>query len=86
MAGYRIIFKRSVLSDLRSIPHKDVARILSRIDALADTPRGPGCEKLSGREWYRVRQGNYRILYEVRDLEILIVIVKVAHRREVYRG
>lgn len=86
MASYRLAFRKSVSKDLRPIPKDDVARILKRIEALAEDPRPPGCEKLSGRERYRVRQGAYRILYEIRDRELLVTVVKVGHRREVYRS
>ena len=85
MASYRILFKQSVAKDLRSIPKKDVQRILQRIEDLADEPRPVGVEKLSGDEKYRIRQGNYRILYAIDDDVITVTIVKVGHRRDVYR-
>ena len=85
MASYRIVFKKSVAKDLRPIPKKDVQRILKRIDGLADDPRPAGAEKLSGDEKYRIRQGNYRILYAIEDDIITVTIVKVGHRRDVYR-
>ena len=85
MARYRIVFKNSFAKDLRAIPKKDVARILRRIDALADDPRPAGTEKLSAQERYRVRQGAYRILYEIADAELIVTVVKVGHSREVYR-
>jgi len=67
------------------IPKDDVGRILKPIEALADDPRPMGSEKLSGQERFRVRQGVYRIVYEIQDEELVIVVVKVGHRREVYR-
>ena len=85
MARYRLLFKRSITKDLRSIPKKDVSRTLNRIEALADDPRPPGCEKLSARELYRIRQGNYRILYEIHDDVLVIVVVKVGSRSAVYK-
>jgi len=85
MASYRLTFKKSVTKDFRSIPNNDVARVLKRIEALADDPRPVGSEKLSGQERFRVRQGVYRIIYEIRDEELVIIIVKVGHRRDVYR-
>ena len=85
MARYRIVFKNSFAKDLRAIPKKDVARILRRIDALAGDPRPAGTEKLSAQERYRVRQGVYRILYEIADTELIVTVVKVGHSREVYR-
>ena len=85
MASYSIVFKQSVVKDLRQIRKKDVQRILKRIDGLADNPRPAGAEKLSGDEKYRIRQGNYRILYTIEDDIITVTIVKVGHRRDVYR-
>lgn len=75
MAKYRILFKQSVAKDLRSIPKKDVRRILQRIEGLADEPRPVGVEKLSGDEKYRIRQGNYRILYRIDDDVITVTIL-----------
>ncbi len=86
MASYELVFKKSVAKDLRAFPKRDVKRLMRRILALADDPRPAGCEKLSGRERYRVPQGAYRIVYEIEDRRLTVVIVKVGHRREVYRG
>ena len=85
MASYEIVFKASVAKDLRAIPKRDVARILARIDALAADPRPPEARKLSGEEKYRLRQGDYRILYAIDDTVITVTVVKVGHRRDVYR-
>ncbi len=85
MARYEPRFKPSVAKDLRGIPAADVRRILARIETLRDDPRPPGSEKLSAQERYRLRQGDYRILYTVLDAEGTVEIVKVGHRREVYR-
>ena len=84
MARYEIVIRRSAYKDLRAIPNADVKKILNRIDSLADDPRGPGCEKLSTDERYRVRQGNYRIIYSIEDDRLIVTIVKVGHRRDVY--
>lgn len=86
MASYELVFRRSVAKDLRGIPKQDVKRILQRIRSLADDPRPAGCEKLSSLERYRIRQGVYRIIYEIDDDRVVVVVVKVGHRREVYRG
>jgi len=86
MANYEILFKKSVAKDLRGIPKNDVKKILERIDALAVSPRGESCIKLSGQERYRARQGVYRIIYEIMDAEIVVVVVKVGHRSLVYKG
>jgi mRNA interferase RelE/StbE len=85
MARYRLVFKKSVARDLRGISNEDVARILKCFDALSDDPRPPGCEKLSGRERYRIRRGAYRVVYEIQDDALLMVVVKVGHRSDVYR-
>lgn len=85
MGKFNLVLKKSAYRDLRNIPQKDVARILKCLEALKENPRGPGCEKLSGRERYRVRKGIYRIIYEIHDEEIMIVVVKVGHRRDIYK-
>ena len=87
MASYRIVLKRSAARDIESIDRKKTRRlIISRIENLALNPRPPGCEKLSGRhDRYRLRQGSFRILYEIKDDELIVFVVKVAHRREVYK-
>ncbi|HLH24603.1 MAG TPA: type II toxin-antitoxin system RelE/ParE family toxin [Chloroflexota bacterium] len=85
MARYDLIVKPSVAKDLRGIPRADVRRILECMEALRDDPRPPGAEKLSAQERYRIRQGNYRILYTVADAALTVEIVKVGHRRDVYR-
>ena len=86
MESFEVIFKQSVAKDLRQIPKKNVARILKRIDALRTQPRPPGVERLSGQEKYRIRQGVYRILYEIRNNKLIVVVVKIGHRRDVYRN
>jgi mRNA interferase RelE/StbE len=85
MARYSLLFKRSISRDLRSIPKQDVRRILKRIDLLADDPRPSGSEKLSTQELYRIRQGCYRIIYEIQDIVLIIVVVKIGKRSDVYR-
>jgi mRNA interferase RelE/StbE len=85
MGEYKIFFKESVEKDLRSIPKKDIKKILLRIEALAQEPRPQGCEKLSGQEKYRIRQGTYRIIYSIQDQELTVWVVKIGHRKEVYR-
>ena len=85
MANYKIVFRKSVTKDLRSIPNKDVARILQRMEELQEDPRPVGSEKLSGQERYRIRQGVYRIIYEVADGLLVVTVVKVGHRKHVYQ-
>jgi len=86
MASFKVTVKQAVAKDLRRIPKKEVARILKRIEALAVEPRPSGAEKLSGQERYRLRQGVYRIIYEIKDEELVVVVVKVGHRRDVYKS
>ena len=85
MARYELRIKASVAKDLRDLPKADVRRIVERIECLREDPRPFGCEKLSALERYRIRQGNYRIIYEIFDAEIVVEVVKVGHRRDVYR-
>jgi len=85
MAVYKVHFKASVEKDFTSIPKKDLKKILKRIEELADNPRPSGCEKLTGRERYRLRQGRYRIVYSIQDDELTVWVVKVGHRKDIYR-
>lgn len=84
MERYKITFKFSVPKDLLEIPNQDVAKILARIDSLSGNPRIHGSTKLTGKIFYRVRQGNYRILYEINDAQQEIIIIRVAHRSFIY--
>jgi mRNA interferase RelE/StbE len=87
MARYDLRIKVSVAKDLRGIPRVDVRRILTRIEALREDPRAPGCEKLAGSgELYRARQGVYRIVYAIDDQCLVVEVIRVGHRGEVYRG
>jgi mRNA interferase RelE/StbE len=85
MAGYRIILKKSAVKELEAIPKRDLTKIVERIHSLADEPRPQGVEKLSAQERYRIRQGDYRIVYSIEDDVLTVCVVKVGHRREVYR-
>lgn len=85
MANYSLAFKKSVAKDLRNIPNKDVKRILKCIESLRENPRADGCIKLSGQERYRVRQSVYRIIYEIKDSELIVLVIKVAHRSNAYK-
>lgn len=84
MASYNILFTKSAAKELESVPTKDRHRIVARIGALADDPRPMGVEKLSGDDKYRIRQGNYRILYEIVDEELVVTVVHIGNRRDVY--
>ena len=85
MARYRVLIKTSAAKELEALPTKDRRLVAKRILALGDDPRPPGCQKLSGDEKYRIRQGPYRILYTVEDDKVVVVVVKIGHRRDVYR-
>jgi mRNA interferase RelE/StbE len=85
MASYEIRFRKSVSKDLDPIPKRDVERIVAAIGALADNPRPPQSRKLSGSEKYRLRCGVYRVLYEIQNDVLVVCVVKVGHRKDVYR-
>jgi mRNA interferase RelE/StbE len=86
VASYKLLIKPSAAKEIESAPKKDRLRIIQRIQDFSTDPRPPGCEKLSGHdEKYRVRQGMYRIVYTISDVGMVVCIVKVGHRKEVYR-
>lgn len=85
MARYEVRIKKSVTKDLDPLPTKDVQRIVKAIHGLADNPRPPQSIKLSGAEKYRLRCGVYRVLYEIQDEILIVCVVKVGHRKDVYR-
>jgi len=83
--AYRLLLKKSAERDLRKIPRADLQRIIQRIKELSAIPRPSGNEKLAGQDSYRIRQGDYRVVYTVDDDQRLIEVIKIGHRREVYR-
>ena len=85
MEKYRIYLRRSAANELGRIPKRNLQRIVERIRSLEQNPRPHGCEKLSALERYRVRPGDYRIVYAVDDEEMTVDIIKIGHRSEVYR-
>ena len=85
MASYKVVIASSAIRELATIPKKDRARIGSRMKLLAVDPRPPGHEKLTGLERYRVRQGDYRVVYTIDDSGHRVDVVKIGHRKEVYR-
>ena len=85
MGPYKVFFKKSVEKDFRSIPKSDLKKILIKIEQLTREPRPLGCEKLVGQDRYRVRRGKYRIVYSIQDYELTVWVVKVGHRKDVYR-
>ena len=85
MGSYSIHLKRSAAKEIEALPRKDRVRIIERIGSLSEDPRPPGSTKLSGREAYRIRQGNYRIVYTVGEEDRIVMVSVVAHRRDAYR-
>ncbi len=84
MAKYSVLYTEAFYKSLDEIPKKDAKRILQKTRSLADDPRPFGCQKLTGQEKYRIRQGNYRIIYSIEDRNLIIVVVNAGHRREIY--
>jgi mRNA interferase RelE/StbE len=85
MGGYKISIKASAAKEIEGLPKRVLVKVLERIGALAADPRPNGCEKLGGIELYRLRQGRYRIVYSIEDHGLTVWVIKVGHRREVYR-
>ncbi|HJT21168.1 MAG TPA: type II toxin-antitoxin system RelE/ParE family toxin [Nitrospira sp.] len=83
--SYEVIVKKSAERELRTVSKQDLRRITERLLTLSQNPRQPGCEKLSGQDQYRIRQGDYRVVYEIDDVAHIVTVVKIGHRREVYR-
>jgi mRNA interferase RelE/StbE len=85
MAKYKITIKKSAAKELEDIPKKDLRKIVRRIQRLDQNPRPHGSQKLSAKEQYRIRQGDYRIVYSIDDDSLVVDIVKIGHRKEIYR-
>jgi mRNA interferase RelE/StbE len=85
VARYSVLVKKTAADELSRIPKKELLRIIERIRSLEENPRPFGCEKLSAQERYRIRQGNYRIVYSIDDDGRTVEVFKIGHRREVYR-
>lgn len=86
MESYRIVIKKSAAKEIERIAKNDRIRIIEKIKSLLQDPHPKGSKKLSGQEKYRMRQGNYRILYQLIDDELIINVVKVGHRQDVYKN
>lgn len=84
MANYKIIFKKSAHKALDDIQKKDLERIIAKIKKLEVVPRPIGSMKLTNQEKYRIRQGNYRIIYGIDEEKKIITVVKIGHRKEIY--
>ena len=85
MASYNILLTKSAAKEPKRVPPKDRQLIVTKIRALADNPRPTGAEKLSGDDKFRIRQGDYRILYEIIDQDLIVTVVRIGDRREVSR-
>jgi mRNA interferase RelE/StbE len=86
VAKYRLLIKPSAVKEIEAIPLKrDRQRVVERISKLAEDPRPSGSEKISGQDKYRVRQRRYRILYAIEEQRLIVQVVKVGHRKDVYR-
>lgn len=85
MASYSLLVTKSAAKELEAVSQKDRLRIVDKIQRLAIDPRPIGAEKLSGEDKYRIRQGYYRILYEIRDRELVVTVIRIGNRRDVYR-
>ena len=87
MGKYKVLIKPSAVKELEIIPRKkDRQRIVERISALVDDPRPHGSQKLSGNDRFRLRQGSYRIIYSIEDDALVVYVIKIGHRKDVYRG
>jgi len=84
MGKYSVLYTEAFYKSLGPIPKKDVKRLLQKTRSLAENPWPPGSQKLAGQEKYRIRQGYYRIIYKIEDDRLIVIVVKVGHRREVY--
>jgi mRNA interferase RelE/StbE len=86
MEFYKVIFTKSVKKDFRKIPKLEVSKILNEIAYLAKNPRSSKTKKLKGEKLYRLRVGNYRVIYDIQDNLMLIFVVKLGHRSDIYRN
>ena len=85
MESYSIEFVKSVRKDFKGIPKVDAERILGKIESLSGDPRPVDCQKLTNEDAYRIRIGSYRVLYEIRDQVLIVLVLKVGHRKDIYR-
>ena len=84
MADYTVILTKTAQKQLDKLPDKVADALLDAFDALAKVPRPDGCKKLKGRLGYRIRKGDYRILYEVQDSVLIVQVIGLGHRRDIY--
>ena len=84
MIVYKLFIEKSVFKLLKNIPERDYKRIIASISTLANNPRPHGCKKLKGRPGYRIREGNYRIIYEINDKILTVTVIGAGDRKEIY--
>ena len=85
MANYKVVISKSAKKELEKLPKKDLQKIVRAIQRLSENPRPQGCEKLSGYKYYRIRQGDHRIVYSIQDGELTILVIKIGHRKDIYK-
>ncbi len=84
MGKYKVEIKKSAVKEIEKLPKRDLQAVLEKIGSLSENPRQAGCKKLSSQEKYRVRCGDYRILYSIEDVVLIVYVVKIGHRKDVY--
>ena len=83
--NYTVVLLRRAQKELGNLPSTEYKQVRDAIAALATDPRPPGCKKLSGRNGWRIRIGDYRVIYDIKDRELLVTVVRVGNRRDIYR-
>ena len=84
MAVYKLFIDKAVYKQLKNIPERDYQKVMASIAALANNPRPAGCKKLKGRQGYRIREGNYRVIYEINDKMLSVKVIEAGDRKEIY--
>ena len=82
--NYTIVFLRRAQKELGNLPVIEYERVRDAIAGLANDPRPPGCKKLTGRDGWRIRIGNYRVIYDINGRELLVTVVRAGNRRDIY--
>jgi len=83
--NYTVVFLRRAQKELGNLPAIEYERVRDAIAELANDPRPPGCKKLTGRDGWRIRTGNYRVIYDINDRELVVTVVRVGNRRDICR-
>ena len=84
MAVYKLFIDKAVYKQLKNIPERDYQKVMASIAALENNPRPAGCKKLKGRQGYRIREGNYRVIYEINDKMLTVKVIEAGDRKEIY--